>query len=77
MKSVGIKFACLHADGRISTWHDAFNTTVEDIIRRVMHDKNWMGGTFMEIYLEFDNNGQYYKVHLDIINCKFNQLLGT
>ena len=77
MKATGIKFVCERADGEITTWHDVFETTVEDIIRKVRHEKDWFGGTFLEIYLEFDNNGSYYKVQLDIKNYGFNQLLGS
>jgi hypothetical protein len=77
MKTTGIKFVCMRADGEITTWHDVFEQSVEDIIRDIRYKKNWMGGKFYEIYLEFDNNGKYYKVYLDIENYGFNQLLGS
>lgn len=74
MKATGIKFVCVRADKEITTWHDVFETTVEDIIREVRTKKQWFGGRFLEIYLEFDNYGNYYKVYLD--PNKFNVLLG-
>ena len=77
MKATGIKLVCLRSDGEITTWHEKFETTVEDVIRKVKYDKFWIGGKFLEIYLEFDNNGEYYKVQLDVVNYGFNQLLGS
>jgi hypothetical protein len=77
MKAVGLKIICLRADGEITTWHTIFDKSVEDIIRDIMHEKNWIGGKFLEIYLEFDNQGEYYKVQLDVLNYGFNQLLGS
>jgi len=77
MKLLGLKLVCERADNEITTWHDVLETTVEDVIRKVRHDKNWMGGKFLEVYLEFDNHGKYYKVYLDVNNCGFNQLLGS
>lgn len=71
----GIKLICERADGEITTWHDAFNTTVEDVIRKVRYEKNWIGGKFIEAYLEFENDGKYYKVFIDIKKQKLNQLL--
>ena len=76
MKATGLKLTCERADGEITTWHDKFETTVEDVIRKVMHQKGWMGGKFIEVYLEFDNDGEYYKVYLDVKDYGFNQLLG-
>ena len=77
MKVTGLKLICERADGEITTWHDVFETTVEDVIRKVRHQKRWMGGRFLEAYLEFDNDGQYYKVYLDVKERGFNQLLGS
>jgi hypothetical protein len=77
MEVTGVKFICEHKNGDISTWHDVLNTRIDEVIRKVMHNKNWIGGRFLEIYIEFDINGKYYKTYLDIDNGKFNQLLGT
>ena len=77
MKATGLKLICERADGEITTWHDVFETTVEDVIRKVRHQKRWMGGKFLEAYLEFDNDGKYYKVYLDVKERGFNQLLGS
>jgi hypothetical protein len=77
MKAIGLKLICQRSDGEITTWHDVFETTVEDVIRNVRHKKNWMGGKFLEGYLEFDNDGKYYKVFLDVKEQGFNQLLGS
>lgn len=71
----GIKLICEHADGEITTWHDAFNTTVEDVIKKVVYHKDWINGKFIEAYLEFENDGKYYKVFIDIKKQKLNQLL--
>jgi hypothetical protein len=77
MKTKGIKFICERRDGEITTWYDIFNTKVEDIINKVKYDKDWIGGKFLEIYIELDLNGVYYKVNLDLQNSKYNQLLGS
>jgi hypothetical protein len=75
MKATGIKFVCERADGEITTWHDVFEKTVEDVINGIKHEKRWIGGKFLEAYLEFDNDGKYYKVYLDVKERGFNQLL--
>jgi hypothetical protein len=77
MKVKGLKLICERADGEITTWHDVFETTVEDVINKMKHPKRWIGGKFLEAYLEFDNNGKYYKVYLDVKERGFNQLLGS
>ena len=77
MKVTGLKLICERADGEITTWHDVFETTVEDVIKKVMYKKRWIGGKFLEVYLEFDNAGKYYKVYLDVNNYGFNQMLGS
>jgi coproporphyrinogen III oxidase len=77
MKATGIKFIVEHKNEMISTWHDNFDMTVEEIINKVKHDKSWIGGKFLEIYIEFTDNRTYYKVYLDIKNQKYNQLLGS
>ena len=77
MKVTGLKLICERADGEITTWHDVFETTVEDVIKKVRYQKRWFGGRFLEAYLEFDNDGQYYKVYLDVKDNGFNQLLGS
>jgi hypothetical protein len=77
MKATGLKLICESANGDISTWHDVFETTVEDVINKVKHQKNWIGGKFLEAYIEFNNNDNYYKVYLDVENRGFNALLGS
>ena len=77
MKITGIEIICQKANKDISTWHDVYETSVEDIINKVKHQKNWMGGKFVEIYLEFDNNGKYDKFYLDIKKNEYNKLLGV
>ena len=41
MKATGLKLICERADGEITTWHDVFETTVEDVIRKVRHQKRF------------------------------------
>jgi hypothetical protein len=77
MKITGIEIICQKANKDISTWHDVYETSVEDTINKVKHQKNWMGGKFVEIYLEFDNNGKYDKFYLDIKKNEYNKLLGV
>lgn len=77
MKAKGIKLTCELANGEINTWHTVFNKTVQEIIKEVAYDKNWFGGKFLEIYLEFNNNNSYYKVYLDVKDYGFNQILGS
>jgi hypothetical protein len=66
MKAIGIKFVYELSNGDITTWHDVFETTANDIINKIKHQKGWIGGKFIEAYLEFSNNGEYYKVYLDV-----------
>lgn len=73
MNTTGIKLICVRKDEAITTWHDVFEQSIENIINDVKDRKNWIGGKFQEIYLEFDNGGQYYKVVID--HSKFNYLL--
>ena len=77
MKATGIKFIVERSDKEITTWHDVFEKPVEEIINEVKHVKRWIGGKFLEIYIEFDNDGKYYKVYLDIQNSTYNQRLGS
>jgi len=77
MKTAGLKLVCERADGNITTWHDVFQEPVEDVINKMKHTKRWIGGKFLEAYLEFDNDGYYYKVYLDVKECGFDKLLGS
>ncbi len=77
MNATGLKLICEREDGQITTWRDVFETTVEEVINKVKHSKGWIGGNFLEAYLEFDNGGKYYKVYLDVKEQGFNQLLGS
>lgn len=77
MKVIGLKLICERADGEITTWHDVFEATVEDVINKIKHQKQWIGGNFLEVYLEFDNAGKYCKVYLDVKTNGFNQLLSS
>jgi len=73
MKATGVKLICERADGEITTWHTPLERTIEDVIEYVRYNKRWLGGKFLEIYIEFDNNGEYYKTQLD--TRRFNHLL--
>lgn len=77
MKITGIKIVCEQANKDITTWQDVYETSVEDTINKVKHQKHWMGGKFVEIYLELDNNGKYDKLFLDIKKNEYNKLLGV
>jgi hypothetical protein len=65
MKPTGFKIAVVRKDGEVTTWHDVFDRPAEDIIRSVVEFKQWEGGVVTDAYLEFDNNGEYYKIYLD------------
>lgn len=77
MEAKGIKIIVERADKEITTWHDVFEKPIEDIINGVKFQKKWMGGKILEMYLEFDNKGQYHKVYLDVKDQKYNLLLGS
>jgi hypothetical protein len=77
MKITGIEIICQKANKDISTWHGVYETSVEDTINKIKHEQDWMGGKFLEIYLEFDNNEKYYKFYLDIKKNEYNKLLGV
>lgn len=77
MKATGIKLVCERANGEIVTWHDVFETTVEDVIKKIRNRNQLIGGEILEAYLEFDNDGKYYKVYLDVKDRGYNQLLGS
>lgn len=83
MKVTTIKFVCEQANGNINTLHCVFDRPINQIINKYKYDKDWIGGKFLEIYIEFDNFAQhnqpydrYYKVNVDLINTSFNLQLG-
>lgn len=65
MKPTGFKVVVERQDGAITTWHDIFDRKVERILLDVCAQKGWEKGTVIEAYIEFDANGEYYKVYLD------------
>jgi len=73
----GIKFVCERTDGEITTWHDTLSGKIEDVVNKIKHQKGWIGGEFQEVRIEFDVNGEYYKIYLNIEKCKLNDLLKT
>lgn len=73
MKTTGIKLVCERKDEEITTWHEVFERPIEDIINSIKAQKRWIEGKFLKIYLEFDNDGKYYKVIID--HSQFNHLL--
>jgi hypothetical protein len=77
MENARIFLVCLRKDDEITTWSEKLETSIEDVINKVKYDKNWIGGKFLEIKLEFENNDEYYKYSLDVKNNPFNQLLGS
>lgn len=76
MMITGIEIICQKANKDISTWQDVYETSVEDTINKIKHEKKWMGGKFVEINLELYNNGEYHKLFLDIKKNEYNKLLG-
>jgi len=75
MKATGIKFICELENGEINTLNCDFDRPVSKIIENYKILKDWVGGKFIEIYIEFENDGNYQKVQLDIKRNKYNQLL--
>jgi len=83
MEATGIKFVCEQANGFINTWHCNFDKPINEIINEYKHSKNWIGGKFLEIYIEFYLSNQnlshfnrYYKVNVDLQNTSYNLQLG-
>lgn len=76
MKPTGIKLVFEFTDGRIATWHDTFNSTVGETINNLYGMRNISKAKIIECYLEFDNDGEYYKVFIDVDKNKLNQFLG-
>ena len=77
MMITGIEIICQKANKDISTWHDVYETSVEYTINKIKHEKKWMGGKFVEIYIELYNDGEYHKLFLDIKKNEYNKLLGV
>jgi hypothetical protein len=77
MENARIFLVCLRKDDEVTTWSEKLETSIEDVINKVKYDKNWIGGKFLQIKLEFENNGEYCKYSLDVKNNPFNQLLGS
>jgi len=77
MNITGVKMVCEQKNGDINTWHDVLvlEPNIESIINRVKYQKNWMGGKFLNIYIEFESNNKYNKIELDIKKNKYNELL--
>ena len=72
---IGLKLVCECKAGDVNTWHDVLETTIEDVINKWKHNKTWMGGKFLEAYLEFHHNDKYYRVDVDIKKMGLNKLL--
>ena len=73
---IGLKFICERKDKQLTTWHCTFDKPIEDIINEIKYKKKWIGGKFLEIYLEFENKDmKCTKYYLDINISKFNLLL--
>lgn len=67
LRASGIKFIVCRADDEITTWHTVFDRPSEDILDEVKHDKGWIGGTILEVYIEFvTDDGKYFKEYLDL-----------
>jgi len=77
MENVRIFLVCLRKDDEVTTWSENLETSIEDVINKVKHDKNWIGGKFLEVTLELEDNRICKKYRLDIENSSFNQLLGS
>ena len=39
--------------------------------------KRWVGGKITEVYLDYETDGKYYKIHIDVSKMGFNELLKT
>jgi hypothetical protein len=77
MKATGLKLVCERSDGEITRWCGDFETTVEDVINKIKYKKQWIGGKFLDVYLEFDNDNKYYTVDLDVKKQGLNKLLAS
>jgi hypothetical protein len=70
MKSKAVKFVFESESGIINTWYDVWtedlSRPIEDIVIGMKEFKNWYNGKFIDAYIEFDNRGEYYTVHLDL-----------
>lgn len=77
MKCTGIKIIVERQDGEITTWHDTFNSSPERHIKQVLEFKQWNNGRVIEAYLEFDHNGSYLKVWLDVDRNNLSAYLKT
>ena len=77
MENAKVFLVCLRKDEAITTWSEALNSSIEDVINKVKHDKDWIGGKFLEVSIELEINNVWHKYLLDIKNSPFNQLLGS
>lgn len=76
MTITGIKLVCERKDGLITTWGDVlFNKSVKEVIEEVKYKKHWIGGKFLKIYIEYNENGIYQKMYLDIKKNEYNKCL--
>lgn len=73
-KLTGVKLSCIHKNGLITTWHDTARS-IEQVIDEVKKFKNWIGGEFEWIRLEYDLDGKYIEKFVD--HKKYNYLLKT
>ena len=77
MENARVFLVCHRRDDEITTWSETLNSSIEDVINKVKHDKNWIGGQFLEVSIELEINDKWNKYLLDIKNSPFNQLLGS
>ena len=73
MKVTGIKFVLERSDKAITTWHCSLDKKVEQLLLDVKDGKAWGNGTVKDAYIEFNDNGEYCKTHLDC--AKLTQIL--
>ena len=70
MKSTAVKLVFESESGIINTWYNVFteelSIPIEDMIIGLKEFKNWHNGKFIDAYIEFDNRGEYYTIHLDL-----------
>lgn len=74
MKATGIKLTFESKKGSIATFHDVFEDKVETIVKKHNIIKRFGNFKITEAYLEFENNGNYFKLYLDVNKNKLNDL---
>jgi hypothetical protein len=77
IKEIKIKFTLILINGKIVEETYTLEKSIEESIKDLAYEKNWFGGRFLEICVTVQTDKIKYHLYLDILNSKYNLILGS